>query len=152
MMDNAPLKNKHYQLLDINGDQYALPVQCVVTVLALQNLLPLPATPPWLSGVVHIHNAIVPVVNLNKVVGSANQSSYMDYPFIVLLSHPDDPQRWLAVCVNDLTSVINKTDLADMVSISTQRQGVINTIQNQVQKIHFIDIVQLFEQLMQEQD
>ena len=151
MMKEAQLANKNYQLLEINGEQFAVPVQCVFTVFASQKILPLPATPPWLSGVVHLHNAIVPVVNLNELVGVRNQSSYGDYPFTVLLTHPEDSQRWLAICVDDLTHVINETDLAEKVLASSENQSVIKTFQNQTQIIHIIDLVRLFDQLMQEQ-
>lgn len=151
MSAQMQLNQDIYQLIVTNGEQYAVPVHSISTVLALENILRLPGTPQWVSGVVHIRNAIVPVANLNKLI-EVDDSAQSPYRLLVVLHHPHNSQRWLAVCATDLTSLINKKELAEMPSSSITHQCLINSVENHSQPIHMLDIANLFEQLMQEQN
>lgn len=151
MSAESQLDHDVYQLIAMNGEQYAVPVHCITTVLALENVLPLPDTPQWVSGVAHIRNAIVPVVNLNKLIAVGDPALQSDYRLLVMLHHPKDSQRWLALCATDLISLIDKKQLVEMSSSTTTHHCLINIVDNDSQKIHLLDIVNLFEQL-QEQD
>lgn len=147
-----PMDNDVYQLIAVNREHYAIPVHCVSAILALENVLRLPGTPDWVSGVVHIHNAVVPVVNLNKLIEVEDPALHSHYQLLALLHHPQDSQRWLGLCVTDLTNLMNKTDLAEMPSSSSTHPCLINIVDNNSQKIHILNIANIFEQLMQEQD
>lgn len=144
--------NDIYQLVVISDQQYALPVQSIICVSALENILPLPKTPHWISGVVHIRNAIVPVINLNELINVANPASKKPFTLGVLLRHPLDPGRWLVLCVTDLANVINKVELAEMSSRSPSHPCLINVLENESQTIQLLDIRRLFEQLIKESD
>ena len=149
---DLPLDNDLYQLIIINDQQYALPVHCITTVLALENILRLPGTASWLSGVVHVRNAIVPVVNMNKLIEVDVTHHQFNCPLLVLLHHPLDSQRLLGLSVTDVTILMYHSELAEMASSSSTHQCLINSVNDDSQKIHLLDIANLFEQLLQGQN
>lgn len=151
---SSELRSDHdiYQLVVINDEQYALPVHSINSVLALENLLRLPGTPQWVNGVVHIRNAIVPVVNLNDLIDVRSPEHQSTSPLLILLCNPLNSRRWLALCVTDLTSIMLKNDLDDMPSNPSTHPCLVKIVQHKSQKIHLLDINRLFEQLMKEQD
>ena len=149
---DLPLDNDLYQLIIINDQQYALPVHCISTVLALENVLRLPGTASWLSGVVHVRNAIVPVINLNKLIEVDDPAHQSNGPLLVLLQHPLESQRLLGLSVTDLTILMYQSELAEMASSSTTHQCLINIVNDDSQKIYLLDIANLFEQLLQGQN
>ena len=148
MTVESPSDKDIYQLIVINDQQYALPVQSIICVSALENILPLPKTPHWVSGVVHIRNAIVPVINLNELINVGNPASKKPFTLGVLLRHPLGPGRWLVLCVTDLANVINKVELAEMASRNPSHPCLINVLENESQTIQLLDIRTLFEQLI----
>lgn len=149
---NSRLDNDLYQLLVINEQQYALPVRCITTVLVLDNVLRLPGTASWLSGVVHVRNAIVPVVNMNKLIEVDDPAHQSHCPLLVLLHHPLDSQRLLGLSVTDLTKLMYQSEFAEMASSSSTHQCLINSVNDDSQKIYLLDIANLFEQLLQGQN
>jgi chemotaxis signal transduction protein len=149
---NLPLENDLYQLIVINDQQYALPVHCITTVLALENILRLPGTASWLSGVVHVRNAIVPVININKLIEVDDPAHQSNCQLLVLLHHPLDSQRLLGISVTDLTILIYPSELAEMASSSSTHQCLIDSVNDDSQQIHLLDIANLFEQLLQGQN
>ena len=151
MTSEVHLNQDIYQLMVISHQKFMVPVHSIVSVFALEDILQLPHTPDWLSGVAHIRNAIVPVVNLNELIGSAEPVIQSAYPLLVLLRHPRDSQRWLALCVTDLSSVLLKEDLHKMSSSSAVHPCLKAVLDNHSQKIHWLDISKLFEQLIKEQ-
>ena len=134
---NSPLDNDLYQLIVIEDQQYALPVHCITTVLALENVLRLPGTNSWLSGVVHVRNAIVPVVNMNKLIEVDVTHHQFNCPLLVLLHHPLDSQRLLGLSVTDVTILMYHSELAEMASSSSTHQCLINSVNDDSQKIHY---------------
>jgi len=150
MSGKLPLGQDIYQLIVINHDRFIVPVHSIIRVLPLENILRLPQTADWLSGVVHIGNSIVPVINLNELINPGNPVIQPAYPLLVLLRHPLDSQRWLALCVTDLNGVLFNDDLIKMTSSTTIHPCLRIVLDNDSQKIHWLDISRIFEQLIEE--
>jgi hypothetical protein len=73
-------------------------------------------------------------------------------PLLVLLHHPLDSQRLLGLSVTDVTILMYHSELAEMASSSSTHQCLINSVNDDSQKIHLLDIANLFEQLLQGQN
>ncbi|MCB2427810.1 chemotaxis protein CheW [Methylophaga pinxianii] len=136
-----------YQLIMVDEQQYALPVDNIIRIAALENVLPLPETPAWLPGVVHIRNAIVPVINLNQLLNVSPKTRQNPYPLVVLLQHSLNVNRWLALCVNEFTELLHKEDAAEMATTSPDHPCFKAVVNHLMQKIYLPDIDALFEQL-----
>ncbi len=53
----------------VGGERYAVPVEAVFQVVDTAGLTPLPATPPWVLGVILARTRVVPVLDLRALLG-----------------------------------------------------------------------------------
>lgn len=142
-------KHQDYQVITVNEQRYALPVANLVRVVPLRQILHLPGTPGWLLGVVHVHNAIVPVIELNAMLDSLSSEAYSaELPLLVLIHHPDDHHRYLAVAATDLTDLIDDSELAG--THSTIHPVLLDITEQNQQKLHWLDDNRLFDYLLRE--
>lgn len=151
MFPNSNSDKEIYQVLHLNHQHYAVPVQSIISVLALEKILSLPDTPNWLTGIVHVRNAIVPVVNLSFLFEVDSLIDESRHPLLVLLHHPHDAQRWLALCVSDMTQLIDTEQLAETSLRSSLHPCVKHVVDIDPHPLHLLDISKLFEQLMKDQ-
>jgi chemotaxis signal transduction protein len=137
-----------YQVMILNQQHFAVPVQSILSVLPLEKMLSLPDTPNWLTGVVHIRNAIVPVLNLNLLLKMDSIADDSGHPLLALLRHPQDSQRWLALCVSDITQLIDAKAL-DGIDLSSSSDPLVKQVVDiDSQQLYLLDISNLFEHLM----
>jgi purine-binding chemotaxis protein CheW len=61
-------------VLTVGGERYAIETRYVLEVLVLRALTPLPATPPFIAGIVHRRGRVIPVLDLPRLLGTAGQS------------------------------------------------------------------------------
>jgi len=139
-----------YQVMILNHQHFAVPVQSIVSVLPLEKTLSLPDTPDWLTGVVHIRNAIVPVLNLNLLLKMDSIADESGHPLLVLLHHPQDSQRWLALCVSDINQLIDTKELDGIDFSSSLNPLVKHVVDIDSQQLYLLDISNLFEHLMRD--
>jgi chemotaxis signal transduction protein len=150
MSSNSHSDKDIYQVMLLNHQHYAVPVQSIISVLALEKILSLPDTPNWVTGVVHVRNAIVPVVNLSFLFEVDSLIDESRHPLLVLLRHPHDSQRWLALCVTDITQLIDTEQLAETSLRSSPHPCVKHVVDIDSQPLHLLNISKLFEQLMKD--
>lgn len=64
----APAADTMLELLEFRlaQERYALESRHVHEVYPLRNLTPLPCTPPFVLGIVHVRGRIIPVINIKK--------------------------------------------------------------------------------------
>lgn len=67
--EQAPAADTLLELLEFRlaQERYAVEIQYVREVVPLQDLTPVPCTPPFVLGVVHLRGRILPVLDLRKV-------------------------------------------------------------------------------------
>lgn len=140
-----------YQMMTLNQLHFAVPVQSILSVLPLQKMLSLPNTPNWLMGVVHVRNAIVPVLNVNLLLKMDSLADESGHPLLVLLCHPQDTQRWLVLCVSDITQLIDAKNLDKIDSSSLLPPYVKQVVEVESQQLHLLDLSKLFEHLITDQ-
>lgn len=151
MSSKSPSDKDIYQVMLLNHQHYAVPVHSIISVLSLEKILSLPNTPNWLTGVVHVRNAIVPVVNLSFLFEIDSLADESRHPLLVLLRHPHDSQSWLALCVTDITQLINTEQLAETSLSSSSHPCVKHVVNIDSQPLYLLDISKLFEQLRKDQ-
>ncbi len=59
-------------LFTLSADRYALPASDLVEILPLATLKRVPAAPLWLAGLFNYHGAIVPVLDLSRLIGGTS--------------------------------------------------------------------------------
>jgi purine-binding chemotaxis protein CheW len=50
----------------VAAGRYCVPVDQVLQIIRLENLLPIPKPPPYVEGVINIRGEIIPVINLRR--------------------------------------------------------------------------------------
>lgn len=67
----------------IGPDRYGLPLASIVRVLPLLQLKQLPLTPDYVAGLMDLHGAHVPVIDLSRLAGLAPTASQFDTRIVV---------------------------------------------------------------------
>ena len=58
-----------YICFQVAAGRYAVPLTPVAQVLRCENLVPLPASPPFIAGLLNLGGEVVPVLNLRSLFG-----------------------------------------------------------------------------------
>jgi purine-binding chemotaxis protein CheW len=64
---------KRYVSFSLGSGSYCIPVDRVLQILRLENLLEIPKPPPYVEGVINLRGEIIPVVNLRERLEIARQ-------------------------------------------------------------------------------
>src|SRR5450830_1402810 len=73
----------------IGRDRYGLPLAAIVRVLPLLELKQLPLTPDYVAGLLDLHGAPVPVIDLSRLAGLVPETLWFDSR-IILVDYPGD--------------------------------------------------------------
>jgi purine-binding chemotaxis protein CheW len=85
----------HLVTLGLGREIFAVPVGCVIEILAMRDLFVVPDAPPYLAGLTHVRSQAVPVVDLRRKLGlSPSQATHQTR--IIVLEVPT-PARTLVV-------------------------------------------------------
>jgi purine-binding chemotaxis protein CheW len=74
MPSPASSPTDRYLCVDLQSEQYAVPILCVREIQAYAVPTPLPRMAPHVRGVINLHGEIVPAVDLRRRVGMAEQT------------------------------------------------------------------------------
>ncbi|HWI40345.1 MAG TPA: chemotaxis protein CheW [Verrucomicrobiae bacterium] len=77
----------HYVEFVVGRSRFAVPVDCVSSVITPAGIFPVPRTPPFVAGVVNIRGSIVSVVDLREVLGMHRGEEVL--PSVVVLAGGD---------------------------------------------------------------
>lgn len=76
----------------IGADRYALPLWAVARVLPAAALKAIPLAPPFVAGLLDLHGAPVPVIDLSRLAGVPAAKLWYDSR-IILVDYPLDPAQ-----------------------------------------------------------
>jgi purine-binding chemotaxis protein CheW len=68
VLDIIPEEELRICLFSIGEDLYAIPVEMLTEIIALQKIFPVPTTPPHVLGVINLRGNIVPIVDIRPVL------------------------------------------------------------------------------------
>jgi purine-binding chemotaxis protein CheW len=92
----------HALTVMIQGEVYALPVDSLVNVYEDANIVPVPCTPSYVSGIANVRGRIVPVFDLADLL---NLSADINHEKATLIVATDELVT-LAFCVNQVGDIL----------------------------------------------
>jgi purine-binding chemotaxis protein CheW len=76
-------------------EEYALPIQNVVSIEKLENINPVPHLPPYVLGLIKVRNELIPVLDLSSIL--YNEVLNAEEGLFLLVLHTDTLQVGLVV-------------------------------------------------------
>jgi len=117
-----------YILFILDEQSYALPLAAVERVVRAVEITPLPQSPPAILGVINVHGAIVPVVNIRRRLGLPERELGLADQLVIARPH----QRRVAFVVDEVRGIIEPAMRAliaaeDVFSDVTRLEGGVKT-------------------------
>ncbi|MFK7894289.1 MAG: chemotaxis protein CheW [Myxococcota bacterium] len=103
---------------EVCGQEYALPVENVREIVRIMEVTPLPNAPALIEGVIDLRGAVVPVIDLAKMLGRGVGDSAMSARIVVL----DVAELTFGLWVSGATDVLTlgRADLEAVPALATQ--------------------------------
>ncbi|MFA4861950.1 chemotaxis protein CheW [Methanoregula sp.] len=90
---------------ELGGERYALDIQLVREIVEMMQITPIPRAPPFISGVINLRGEITNIMNLNTLLGLANQEIRTNQKIIVLVPEAAGGSN-VGIIVDDVSSVL----------------------------------------------
>ena len=128
-------------VFNISGSAYALPCHCIIEVVPLVELRPLPQAPRWLVGSFAYHGALVSVVDACQLIGGYACSRRLSSRVaIVHCSLPEQGEVIVGVLAERMTAV-RRLDGPTLVSgESTPVSYLGNVVKQGAELVQLVDI------------
>lgn len=99
----------------IGPDRYCLPLAAVGRVLPAAALKHIPLAPPFVAGLLDLHGAPVPVIDLSLLAGFACEQTWFDTRIVVVDYPAGDGERMLGLRVEHVIGIdtLDEALLAD---------------------------------------
>jgi purine-binding chemotaxis protein CheW len=94
---------------ELGGERYALDIQLVREIVEMMQITPIPRAPPFISGVINLRGEITNIMNLNTLLGLANQQIRDNQKIIVLVPEAAGGSN-VGILVDDVSSVLQVPD------------------------------------------
>ncbi len=91
-----------YVLFFLDTRAFALPLAGVERVIRAVEITPLPQSPPAILGVIDVHGAVVPVINIRRRLGLPDQSVQLDDQLVIAQLN----ERRIAFVVTEVRGII----------------------------------------------
>lgn len=82
--DREQLRDR-YLIIWIEGQLFGLPIESVVQIVQMQEIIRIPQTPHYEKGVIHLRGTIIPVLDVRLRLGK-EEASYTDRTCILVCS------------------------------------------------------------------
>jgi purine-binding chemotaxis protein CheW len=102
--ESAQTKREKYIVFCLGADFFAVSTDKVSEVIQMLAITPLPNVPDWLLGIADLRGVMISVVNLQKLLGSADATVSPKNKFVVLKS-PNFPST-VALAVDKLSEIV----------------------------------------------
>jgi purine-binding chemotaxis protein CheW len=124
----------------LGGRMYGLPIEDVVEVAAMVELLPLPGSPPEVLGVANRHGAVLPMLDLRRVFGV--EAVPVNSASVFVVSVHGDRQAGLMVDTVERVAYVHPP--IDTPSSGKYIRGIINDRGNLIQIIALSALMNAF--------
>nr|WP_320161175.1 chemotaxis protein CheW [uncultured Methanoregula sp.] len=94
---------------ELGGERYALDIQLVREIVEMMQITPIPRAPPYISGVINLRGEITNIMNLNTLLGLANQQIRDNQKIIVLVPEAAGGSN-VGIIVDDVSSVLQVSE------------------------------------------
>jgi purine-binding chemotaxis protein CheW len=96
----------HLLVFIIDEHEYALPYSLVERVVQAVEITPLPNSTEIIDGIINVHAAVIPVINLRKKIGLPDKELELSDKFIISRTN----KRSIALIVDDIHGIIELDD------------------------------------------
>jgi len=95
--ERPPAPGKEYEIavFVLGRERYGLDTACIEEASLLENLTPLPQTPPVVAGVINYRGRILPVIDTKKLLG-LEQNGMTDYNKLLIVASAGQEVAFLA--------------------------------------------------------
>jgi purine-binding chemotaxis protein CheW len=127
-------------LFQLGGRLYGLPIEDVVEVAAMVELLPLPGSLPEVLGVVNRHGAVLPMLDLRRVFGVEAEPVNSASVFVVAVHN----ERQVGLVVDSVERVAYVNPPIDTASAGKYIRGIMNDKGNLIQIVALAALINAF--------
>lgn len=154
MTDNNNISNS-YLSFRLGKEIFAAHVDRTVKILQLSDITKVPNSPPNMKGVINHHGNVLPVVELNKILG-LDETEYTKNTCIIILSVGDNSNQFnVGAIVDEVLKVetINNEHISDPPTIGTNNslRNVVGVFKKYNDFIMILDINNIFKEINLEQ-
>jgi purine-binding chemotaxis protein CheW len=95
-------------VFELDGREFALPIQDIAEILQMVLVTPVPEVPPWVAGVVNLRGRVIPIVDLRTRLGIATRPPELNTPILVA----EQGTRKLGLIADAVRDVVSLADAA----------------------------------------
>ena len=95
-------------VFDLDGREFALPMEDVAEILQMVLVTPVPEVPPWVAGVVNLRGRVIPIVDLRTRLGFETRTPLLNTPILIA----EQGTRKLGLIADAVRDVITLDDAA----------------------------------------
>ncbi len=106
--------------IEVQYEQYALPVEALTAVYEDISVVPVPCTPPHVKGIANIRGRIVPVLDMAVLLG-VHEAEEDDRQMLIVASHNDVTVAFQTGAVGDVMTISSR-DISIVPNTSEGRQ------------------------------
>ena len=104
LSDNAELQGK-FLIFSVHDVEYGIDIGNVTEIIGIQDMTPIPNSPPYVRGITNIRGTIVPVVDMRLRFG-IEEAEYNERTCIVLISSEN---MYIGLVVDSVEDVVQLT-------------------------------------------
>jgi purine-binding chemotaxis protein CheW len=93
-------------MITLRGENYAIPIETLTGVYESISVVPVPCTPPYVSGIANIRGHIVPVLDLAHLLNVSGEAE-QDANMLVVASENDVTMAFRAEMVGDVMNIFS---------------------------------------------
>jgi purine-binding chemotaxis protein CheW len=95
-------------VFDLDGREFALPIEDIAEILQMVLVTPVPEVPPWVAGVVNLRGRVIPILDLRTRLGFETKPPQLNTPILVA----EQDTRKLGLIADAVVDVISLDDAA----------------------------------------
>jgi purine-binding chemotaxis protein CheW len=95
-------------VFELDGREFALPIEDIAEILQMVLVTPVPAVPPWVAGVVNLRGRVIPIVDLRTRLGIEPKTPELNTPILIA----EQGTRKLGLIADRVRDVISLDDAA----------------------------------------
>lgn len=121
----STIKAGKYLSFFLGAEEFAIPVSSVREIMGLQDITPVPKTPPYVRGVFNLRGRVIPVMDMRRKCGLPDIEYTTHACIIVVQIKKDGGWAPMGIVVDGVSEVVNisLSDTEPMPEFGTERQA-----------------------------
>jgi purine-binding chemotaxis protein CheW len=111
----------------VSGQRFGIRLSEIDTIIRAVEITPVPTSPGYLCGIIDVHGAVVPVINMDVRIGLPDRPTRISDRFIFAKV----PGRLIALRVDEVTDIFQNIENhflnADIISLDLEIHGIVRS-------------------------